>query len=260
VPGLGRSVVWAAFALGVGTIAAVVIFLFRRPIGVSRRLFWLGIAWAAPAVLFWLPQPTPILRHYVLPALGLALACGAGISKINTKRTLLIVATVVIIANVALPEFLYRVYNARHPEDPKTPHGAVFYNHTVMNEQIARWDKGADAVLAATHESSDRAGAVAFAQWAGFAQILYRVTLANESLHPVSKESFYPTVQRRVFAATDRSYEFINYVYFNDEALLDRAATYVSERKRADYAVFMQQELATGTMSTRADTLAIVTF
>ncbi|HEX5133384.1 MAG TPA: glycosyltransferase family 39 protein [Candidatus Krumholzibacteria bacterium] len=248
VAGLSRSAVWAAFGLGVATVLALPIAAFcnRGKTGGSTRHIWIGVVWALPSLLFWLPQPTPILRHYVLPALGLTYALAALLSASTHARRTVIVAAAILVANVALPEAAYRAYNATHAQTPKTPHGAPFYFHAAESRRIQRYADAARQVMF-TQARDSAAGALIFGRWEGFAPILFDIVRESPDLRPMSKTTFFPSVQERRYATAAREYDFITYVYFEDPVLQAQARDLIRERVAAGYSVFVPRELVSGT-------------
>jgi hypothetical protein len=72
--GLDRSAVWAAFSIGIASVAAVLVAMVRRRgtlyASGRGRLAMFACAWALPSVLFWMLTPVPILRHFYVATVG----------------------------------------------------------------------------------------------------------------------------------------------------------------------------------------------
>ncbi len=261
--GLSRTVVWAVSGMGVVTVAGALWSLVaRRAHGDradrSRHAVAIGIAWALPSLLFWLPQPAPILRHFVLPAFGFALALAGLLGGLSGRQ--LVAATLLIVAgNVAIPELAYRAYNARHPGATKTPHGAVFSYHEVMQAQIDRFDRAASDVTRGT-ESPGSNGAVVLARWAGYAHVLYGLCMTNDDLRPVSTSSFFESVQDRRYRSGNREFRFILYVYFEDPELRRKGVDLIRNAVASGYTAFVPRELADGPLAGMLPDLPVNTY
>jgi hypothetical protein len=250
--GLSRTVVWTVSGLGVATVAAIpwTLVAGRKPGDRgdrSRHAALIGIAWALPSLLFWLPQPVPILRHVVLPTFGIALALAGPLNRLPARQ-LLAAVLVIVAGNIAIPELAYRAYNARHPGATKTPHGAVFSFHEVMRARIDRFDRAASDVIRVTG-SPGSGGAVVLAQWGAYAHVLYDLALANGGLRPVSTSSFFESVQDRRYRSGDRDFRFILYVYFEDPELKDQGVALIRNAVASGYGAFVPRELADGPLA-----------
>jgi hypothetical protein len=245
------------FYVGVGSVSALALVTWglargwRKEAVDSRRLcrpVIIGIIWALPSVLFWLPQPVPIARHYVLPAFGLALSVATGLPVLFTKRHMVAAMAAIIAATILIPEISYRAYNARHADRIKTPHGAPFYSHEVAQRQLARFDRLADAVAIATATPGCK-GVVVFARWDAYAHLIYALSASQPDLRPVSTSLFFESVQDRRYRTARHEYEFIHYVYFDDPELRRRGLDYIRDAAMSAHAVFIPRELADGSLS-----------
>lgn len=172
IPGLTRSVTWAVLGIGVGGLAAaawgLLVWFRRRPVGGGELIT--ALVWVLPAVLFWLPQPTPILRHYFLSTFGVAWLVGALVLSRLSARRAAAVAAAVALASIVIPEAAYRSYNATHPESAKEPHGAFFYYHGRTGARIARYRGLARDLVAAVRNTPP--GAAVQVGWEGYAYVL----------------------------------------------------------------------------------------
>lgn len=246
LPGLTRSTTWAAFGVGIATALTVTAGLLLSPRDRRSAPFWritlIGLAWLVPALLFWLPQPTPLLRHYVLPAFGLVFVLGAFLDAMP-RRAGFAVACLVAVLNIATPEIAYRAYNARHPASPKSPHGAIFYQHHAVQAQIDRFAAASAGVTKAL-VSDSRAGAVIFVRWDGYAHILFDLARDHAGTRPLSTSTFFPGVQRRDYAVGDREVVFINYVYFEDPELRTQSSELLQRMSASSYVLFIPNEIA----------------
>lgn len=200
--GLTRSATWAVLAIGVATLAvacrgliADAIRSARRSAGATRwgeghALVASALVWIFPSVVFWLPQPTPIMRHYVLAALGLAWLVGYLVLRPLTPRRAFAVVAVVVAVNLGLPESAYRVYNSTHPGHAKFPHGAFFYEQQAERAEIARHAAMAEVVV----DDARGAGTAVLVNWTGYAYVLYRVYAGAHDVEHVSLERPNPNV------------------------------------------------------------------
>jgi len=201
-----RSVPWMVMGMGVATLAGMGVtlanFFARRHnltsdegSATTARVI-VALLWILPAIAFWLPQPTPILRHYFLSAIGLAWLAGCLVPKAWSPRRIYATALAIAALNLALPEAAYRVYNGSHPDAPKTANGAFFYYHAQTEARIARQRTMARQVMETMQEAGSP-GVFAQVDWEGYACVVYELyTRAPDArritgTHPVPNTTYY---------------------------------------------------------------------
>jgi len=203
---LTRTGTWMVLGMGAATLAAVAYVLLRfletrrRSAGDEARTTTarviIALVWILPAVLFWLPQPTPILRHYFVSTIGLAWLAGCLVPHAWSARRVYLVALAVVAVNLALPEAGYRLYNRAHPEAPKTANGAFFYYHQQIETRITRQRDMARAVIDEMFAAGSP-GAFAQVDWEGYAYVVYALyTRAPDAeritgMHPAPHTTYY---------------------------------------------------------------------
>lgn len=259
--GMLRSLVWAGFGIGVATCVLALGELLsptRRRTMVSWRSTLVGITWSLPFFIYWLPQPLPILRHYVLPSFGILLVLAAFMSRLPA-RTAPWVAVAVAVLNFSVPEIAYRVYNSRNGEAPKTPHGAIVYQHSVMQERIRRFEEAGRALSADLNTDTSN-GVIVFTQWESYTHILYYLTQNFDDIRPLATTSFFPGVQRRDYTLLGRTVSMINYVYFEDPELQRRGLKVIRDGISNGYTVFLPKELAEGSFAAALSGVNVTTF
>lgn len=186
LPGLAKSATWMVASMGAASFTLALVglrklWILRRRGGTDLRAVAVAIAWILPSVVFWLPQPIPIMRHYLLATIGVAwLAGGYFLSSFRPRRTIVLVAVAVLV-NLALPELAYRIYNA-HAVTPKTPHGTFFYYHQQTNRTIERYTTLELEVL------SGAGGNARFVlvDWAGYGYLMYGMATSPSGVEKLS--------------------------------------------------------------------------
>jgi hypothetical protein len=88
---------------------------------------------------------------------------------------------VAVLINLALPEFAYRVYNAR-AATPKTPHGTFFYYHQQTNQTIQRYTKLERDVLG----SADGDRRFVLVDWVGYGYLMYGMATSASGVEKLS--------------------------------------------------------------------------
>lgn len=240
--GLPRSIAWMAMGLGLASLAACLIGLARRRgIPGVGRVVVIALAWALPSILFWLPQPTPILRHYLLASMGITVVLGATVLTHLTPRRLVMVAVSVVILNLALPEVFYRVYNARLSQ-LKTPHGSFFYFHAVANQQVAHNVRIAERITTCG-DGTGVQRSCALVRWETLAHVAYALSVSGRELRPEPVVTVFPGVRDVRFRVDDGEVRLVHYVYFEDQALRERVAQIMSESQVRGYCLFAPREL-----------------
>jgi len=163
-----RSVIWASLGLGIATvflaIGGTAASLFgaaakrEARAGAHHREFIAAIVWIIPVLVLWLPQPSPIVRHYFLAALAACWLVGETILRRVPRRRAITIAAIAVACNLLVPETLYRVYNASHPGSPKEPSGSFFYSHQRTEQRIARFNGMQAGFLEALERGAGAAG------------------------------------------------------------------------------------------------------
>jgi len=247
--GLPRSGTWMVLGLGVATIACCITALTRHPptnpTEVRGRLLGVALAWALPSILFWLPQPVPILRHYLLASMGLAAFLGATLLGRFTARRLVVVSAAIATLNLAVPELLYRVYNA-HSSPAKAPNGSFFYFHERSVDRIARNNALADRIVSCSsggQPGDDSPRSCALVTWEGFAHVAYAAATSGRRAEPTPAEMIFPGVRYVRFTIGDGDIRLINYVYFEDPALRAAVARIMEQSRERGYCLFAPREL-----------------
>ncbi len=184
--GIPRTVTWFVLASGVVTCMLVMrgvstALRCRGQDRVATRLSAVAAVWALPSILFWLPQPVPILRHYLLSLAGLCVIAARGLPTRGRRGR--IALAVVVVLNVAVPEVAWRAWNATHPNARKWPHGSVFADRSRTLERI-RPARELAGRLAAIVRSGQERPVVAVVGWEGYAYARY--ALASASPHPAA--------------------------------------------------------------------------
>jgi hypothetical protein len=230
-----RSTTWAVLSLGVASIAAVVIGLARRPRtdagreGTREVVF--GLAWVLPAFLFWVLTPVPVLRHYYVATLGVAWLFGVLVLQRARPRNAVVLATVVAVLNLALPEALYAGYRAFSGER-KTPHGTFFSLHAYWSERVSRFVRLRDeAMFCATGGSSHPPDVLVLITWEGAAHVIYWLGASGYRVDRVVKEAIYPGVHVVDFVVGTGAVRIVQYIYFEDPVLQSRVAGLVADAR-----------------------------
>jgi len=182
---IGRSAVWASFALGPVTVALAAAGLrraAREPEAKVRRGLAVALALALPAILLWLPNTTAVLRHYLLALPALVWIAGAAWLERMPRAGLVAVTLAVLIGNLLIPEALYAGYARLRPGSHLWPNGTFLSSHRLTADAI---DRARRLELAARPEAlGEGAGAAnrgLFAQvdWRGYGHVLYGLALAD---------------------------------------------------------------------------------
>jgi hypothetical protein len=247
--GLPRSTTWMVLGLGVGSIAASGAAMVRRlrrntAKSGSERLIAFALVWWLPPAIFWLLVPTPILRHYVLASIGLALLLGVVVLDRLSRRRVWIAAATIATLNVAVPESLYRAYNAR-TSHPKTPHGSFFYFHEISADRIERNARLADRIVACSGPGSGDGSprSCALVTWEGFAAIAYATAVSGHRVEPKPIEMIFPGVRYVRLAVGTGELRLIHYVYFEDAVLRSRVLRIMEDSRANGYCLFAPREL-----------------
>jgi hypothetical protein len=243
--GLPRSAAWMVFGMGVGALAACAVglarFLRTRLSRNQARLVAAALAWALPSMLFWLPQPTPILRHYFLATVGIAVLLGIVLLARTSGRKLWLAAALIAAANLGVPEVFYRAYAARSPA-PKTPHGAFFFYHQKANTTIERNHGIAREILSCKRDGVT-ARSCSLVRWELFAHLAYAAAVTRERVEPVPIDTIFPGVRYIRFRFEGGEARFIDYVYFEDDSLRTMAADMMRAAQAEGYCLFAPQSL-----------------
>lgn len=186
LPGLTKSTIWMVTGMGAVTCVLALVGLWRlwrlRQHGsVDSRTVAVAIAWILPSVLFWLPQPIPILRHYLLATIGVVWLVGYGFLSFLTPRRTVVWVAVAVVVNLALPEAVYRTYNA-HAATAKTPHGAFLYSHQQTNGTIERYAALAKEVLS----DADDHECFVLVNWVGYGYLMYAMATSPSGVENLS--------------------------------------------------------------------------
>lgn len=237
--GLPRSTTWMVLGMGISTLAACAWGLMRRPLG-NARLLVAAMAWSLPSMIFWLPQPTPINRHYLLATAGMVVVLGVlALSRPGARRVMAIAFAVAAI-NLLVPDIAYRVYNSRNPQTPKTAHGSFFYYHTIASREIAR-----DAQVARRIATCTTSGALdesprscALVRWEVFAHVAYALSASGRRVVPEPVASVFPGVRDVRFQVDHGEVRLIIYSYFEDPVLRHRVSGILNESQRDGYCLF----------------------
>lgn len=234
--GLPRSIIWMVLGLGIATLAAVAAGITRRP-AAHRRLLWVALGWTLPSILFWLPQPTPILRHYLMASIGVAVLLAVCVlARLHGKR--LILATVsMMLLNVLVPEVAYRAYNAG-TRATKTPHGAFFYYHGLAAARIEHHNTVADRILHCAPVGKP-ARSCALVQWEQLTHVAYAAAVSGERVVPSPAKSIFPGLREVRFRVGEGDVQLLHYVYFEDDGLRELTAQVMFEARAAGYCLFV---------------------
>ncbi len=256
--GLTRSVTWAVLAMGAGAIIAALVGLVRYLTSLRARASrrWssrharvvAGLVWVLPALLFWLPQPTPIMRHYVLPSIGIAWLVGYLVLRHMSPRRSFAVAMTIIAVGLLVPEAAYRSYNAAHPDDVKWPHGSFFYQQQFQRERITRHASMATDVLTAA--TSDGNGAAVLVDWTGYAYVLYEMYTGPGDVEKVSQTRDNPNVSEERFSLERGTLRVVHGIRLTPESSPALAARrHLVDAQRDGLRVFVPGEAAAAGLS-----------
>jgi hypothetical protein len=169
---VGRSVVWAAFGIGVATLFLAAYAVVRLLRGHGRmnahtRAAVIAVAWATPFLAFWLPNPTTEVRHFFLALPPIAWPAGTALSlcRVRTQRAL---AAAAVIANLVAPEVTYGAF-ARLHGTAKEPVGSFFAEHHRANERLRTFTSLAHALVCkgAPSEQRRRLVRARWCRWTG---------------------------------------------------------------------------------------------
>jgi len=242
--GLPRSVTWMVLGMGIMTLAACAWGMRRRPEG-NARLLTAALAWSLPSMIFWLPQPTPINRHYLLATMGIVVVLGVLLLSRLSGRRLLALTVGVASLNLLVPDLAYRAYNARHAQAPKTAHGSFFYYHRMASRQIEQDARDAQRIAtcntAGTTESPPHS--CALVHWEEFAHVAYALSVSGRRVTPGPVTTVFPGVRDVRFNVDDGEVRLVSYTYFEDQDLRNRVAAILQESQRDGYCLFAPNEL-----------------
>ena len=147
--GILKTTVWAVMGIGVATVILIIIYslnnLFRKGRIVQnregRKVLITSLFWILPSLIIWLLYPVPITRHFFIVIPAAVVILSETVFKRYPNGRIAIIATSIIILNLAIPEILYRGYNSISRGSEKEPHGTFFYYHSRVNERISRYHK-----------------------------------------------------------------------------------------------------------------------
>ncbi len=231
--GIDRTMVWAAFSLGIGSLAAVAIAMVRdraawwRSPRARRVLF--GCAWVIPSTVFWLMTPVPILRHFYVAALGVAWL--VGVLVFDRARWVWATAVVVIAVNLIVPEIAYAAFRARTGAS-KTPHGTFFAAHRYWSARVGEFVAMRESSGACWDITPPRS-ALALVTWEGAAHLMYRLGVSDRRVHRISKESIYPGVDVIDLEHDGGRLRIVQFVCFEAPDLRARVQALVDEARTA---------------------------
>lgn len=240
---LPRSITWLASGVGVATCAAC---LAWRNVGAHRRIIAAALAWAIPSIIFWLPQPVPILRHYLLASLGLVVVAAALVLDRLSGPKLALATTVLVTGNLLVPEIAYRAYNASAAAG-KTPHGAFFYYHGEAARRIAANNDLARRIVSCRSATDGPAKSCSLVRWEMLAHVAYAAATCSEPVVPEPTEVFFPGTRYVRFRIGEGEARLISYVYFEDDSLRAMAARIMSESRDAGFCLFAPRALCDST-------------
>jgi hypothetical protein len=231
--GLDRSTGWAVLSIGIATVLTAIFGVVRYVLGLRRadarrwsvHHAWViaGILWVLPSLCFWLPQPTPIMRHYVLAALGGAWLVAYLVLRTMSARRAAVMTTTVIAVSLLVPEVAYRSYNASHPGGAKTPYGAFFYEQQMYRGIIRRNRTMADDVVHAA-VGDEGAGTAVLVNWTGYTYVLYALYTGNFQVTRVDEERNNPNVVNERFQLDDHKLDVVQGIRLTRDSEPVRAA------------------------------------
>jgi hypothetical protein len=234
--------------LGMGVMTlAVCAWGMRQRVHGYRRLLTAALAWSLPSMIFWLPQPTPINRHYLLATMGIVAIAGVLMLLRLSIRRMVTVTIAVAALNLVVPEFAYRMYNASHALASKTAHGSFFYYHSAAARQIEKDEQVAHriATCGATNAAESSPHSCALVRWEEFAHVAYALSVSGRRVTPAAVTTVLPGGGGRDvrFKVDDGEVRLITYVYFEDEDLREKVSAILEESLRARYCLFAPGEL-----------------
>jgi hypothetical protein len=242
--GLPRSATWMVLGMGVMTLAACAWGWLQRP-GGSTRLLAAAMAWSLPSMIFWLPQPTPIDRHYLLATIGIVVILGVVLFSRLSARRLMAVVIAIAALNLGVPDIAYRAYNAVHAGAPKTAHGSFFYYHSMAARQIEKDARDAQRIATCstsrTAESSPRS--CALVRWEELAHVAYALSVSGRRVTPEPITTVFPGVRDVRFKVDNGEVRLISYAYFENQVLRERVSTILRESQRDGYCLFAPKDL-----------------
>jgi hypothetical protein len=242
--GLPRSMTWMILGVGVMTLAACVAGILKKPAG-NSRLLTAALCWSVPSIIFWLPQPTPINRHYLLATMGIVVVLGILVLSRLTGRRLVAAILTIGAFNLAVPDVAYRLYNAAHTGGPKTAHGSFFYFHSTAARQIEKDAHDAQRIstcaISGMTESAPRS--CALVRWEEFAHVAYELSVSGRRVIPEPVATVFPGVRDVRFKVDDGEVRAIVYSYFEDQNLRERVSGILQESQRDGFCLFAPNEL-----------------
>jgi hypothetical protein len=246
-----RSVPWMVMGMGVATLAAVGLalanFLTARRNGTGDETratttrIVVALVWVLPAIAFWLPQPTPILRHYFLSAIGLAWLAGCLVPREWSPRRIYLVALAIAVLNLALPEAAYRAYNRANADAPKTANGAFFYYHAQTEARIARQRTMARQVME-TMQAAGSPGAFAQVDWEGYAYMAYEIYTRAPDARRITYTHLAPRTAYYVFRSDGAELRLIQTVGLARGAGKDAVTTTATEAAASGLTLFLSRD------------------
>jgi hypothetical protein len=233
--GLVRSGTWAVLAMGIVSLTAALMGLANRGPHTNRRQVVIGLALLLPCLLFWLPAPTPIMRHYYVASLGVAwLVAASGVINRPGARGAVAVAAVCLL-NLGVPELLYAGYHVTHPGERKTPHGTFFAAHVQSAARLKRLAAlRREVIQCGMTDGAPGPRVIALATWEVSSHLFYQLGVSGAGLQRLVTSSIYPGVpMTRCVLQGGGDVRIIRYTYFQDP-VLQRAANVEIDRVRRD--------------------------
>jgi len=267
--GLTRTIPWAAMAIGLGTIGAAAIGLFIPP-GLSsagetsqfrsqRQLLLVAVAWILPGLIFWLPQPLPILRHYMLIAIAVAwMVAWKLLSRLSRRNSTIVVASLLVV-NLLIPDVAYRIYNRKHPEDPKSPNGTFFYYRGESKRNISRFQDLADRVVRVGLPTRDN-NSFAYLSWEAYAYVLYAMAGSHHKMTTIGRSTFATVYQLYEYQLGEAQFRFVVSPWLSVLYAKDQLAEYARASAGSNYRVFLPAEATSEEMSDKSFDFPIVRY
>lgn len=254
-----RSIVWAAFGIGIGLVLLSAYgFFIRLRMSLSsigpesgRDMKWriVAILWILPILVLWLPYPVPIVRHYFLIVPAAAWIIGETVLRRSSSKRTAIVVLAAVVCNLAVPEILYRSYNAAHPGSEKLPNGSFFYYHQKADEKILRNHAMQKKVLSVFDERSRGRGSelapgvFVAVTWESYGY-LYHALARTEEITRLPEIEPYPGMHIRRYAVRGTEIRLAFLIGYITDSMLMNLQTNIRNAEEEGFAVFAPEEVA----------------
>jgi len=254
---IARTSVWASFGIGVATcllglyaIASVLIRRARPSVGlpagrlpsVNGRALLVAVIWMLPSLLYWLPVPVSIVRHYFFVTLGASWLVGEMVLRDAPARRMASLVGAIVVLNLVVPEIVYGSYNARHPGSTKYPNGSFFLGHRAIEQRISRYQSLQTKFLAALRGKEGPRGVFIAGNWETYGYVNYAMAQAGRFERPPTL-AVEQGVATRTYWIDGREIRLALVNWYTDSPALRALYEDVAQAENDGFAVFVPVEI-----------------